>query len=278
MKTCPNCSTLNSDVNFCKACGCRLPDQTEIAQINEDVFGSDVSFPDYNEQPVVQEKKNNCKKNVIAIIVIILVLAVIGTGVYFYFFKDKENTDRDDDIIFEDEDIFAEEESSIVYYEPEVETEEPESTTIDETTTVAVANPEEAAYLAFFDFYNSYLEGINSLDSGTINFCSPDVKAEMVKRFQFNRNSLFDLIRIDYDLDSFAAVSDVNGNEYSFYVKCVSKMYDRDTNVEKEMNYAVWNVTVTETANNFIISKMERDDEYEMSSNLKILNDAVSIF
>lgn len=283
MKICPNCfSQFGDEAVFCENCGTRLQMQTARPQAQPapapspaPVANGPDDFPYEAPADVQPEKKKTNVGMIIGIVVAaVFAVAAIGTGVFFLFFSDVSPLNKEkNETVVEDQ-----------TQEAVVVTSAPETTTVAETTTVSFTSPAPAAgsdakaYTAFFNFYVSYLNGINSLNSNYIEHCTPKVKSEMVERFQYNKKSLFDLSRIDFDVDSYSAsVTDVE-NVYTFYVKCVSRMYDRETLDEKEINYAVWKVTVTETAGEFFVSSMERNDKYKMSTNIEVMTDDVSVF
>lgn len=267
MKICPNCyTTFNDDAMFCDNCGSQLRAQYVQAP------------PAYNPAgavPPVPQKKNNTPLIIILVVVSILLVAAIGTGVFFLFFSAKSPLKFKDDVAVYEAHTHSEE---VVSQEPETIPVVAENTTVSFTNPAPEVVDNEKVYTTFFNFYISYLDGINSMNSGMLDFCTPEVKSEMVERFQYNKKSLFDLSRIDYDVDSYTIVPNAMGSEYMFVVKCVTRMYERDTHEEKHINFAVWKVTVTETNGNCVVSKMERDDDYKMSSNVEVYDDTSSIF
>ncbi|MBO5935691.1 MAG: zinc ribbon domain-containing protein [Clostridia bacterium] len=296
MKICPNCfKQFNDDAVFCDNCGTKLavpvatpqnkpvtppvhPPVAEPGKPYEEHVEYYPPLPPENGGGNTPAKKNNKTGMIIGIVVAaVVLLAAIGAGVYFLFISDKSPLDKNkDDAVFEEQ----------TYVEVVPTTKEPEATSsvIVETTTASFTSPApevvptDKIYITFFNFYISYLDGINALNPGAVAFCSDEVKAEMVERFQYNKKSLFDLCRIDFDMDSYTVTPNGISNEYSFYVKCVTRMYYRDTLEEKELNYAVWKVTVTETNGDCIVSHMERDDDYKMSTNVEVMDDNSSIF
>ena len=265
MKDCPGCSvTLLDDAMSCYNCG-YVFFQSESSQSNEPIEGRQTINRNY--------RKPNFNKLIGMIAAVVVVFAVIGTGVYFLL-NSGDEPEKSNESVYENQ-------SAVVVAtqtEPETSTKAPERTTEIPTTAAQDVVSDEKIYITFFNFYISYLDGINSLNPGMIDFCTPQVKSEMADRFQYNKKSLFDLSRIDYDVDSFSTESNVISNDYSFYVKCVSRMYNRETLDEKDINYAVWKVTVTETDGDCVVSKMERDDKYKMGSNIETLDDNSSIF
>ena len=152
-----------------------------------------------------------------------------------------------------------------------------------ETTTQPVTQPPTteaslpaerlSAYNAFNDFYISYLDSINLVDSSYLSNCSSDVRYEMIERFQYNQKSIFDLRRIDFDEESYSSYTSGGKIYHSFYVKCVSEYYDRFTYANKGYNYAVWYVTVTQEGDYCYVSFLERNDKYKMNTNVHTITD-----
>ncbi len=155
--------------------------------------------------------------------------------------------------------------------------------TVAETTTRPVTQPPTteaslpaerlSAYSAFNDFYVSYLDSINLVDSSYLSNCSSDVRYEMIERFQYNQKSIFDLRRIDFDEESYSSYTSGGKKYHSFYVKCVSEYYDRFTCANKGYNYAVWYVTVTQEGDYCYVSFLERNDKYKMNTNVHTITD-----
>lgn len=277
MKICPECfAQFGDEAVFCENCGTRLQMQMARPQAQPaPVMTENANF--YSEVPVSnQPEKKKINVGVIIGIVVAAVFAVaaIGTGVFLLFFSDVSPLNKDNN-----ESVAEEQTQEVVYIESV-----PETTTVAETTTASFTSPvPEAAsdvkvYSTFFNFYVSYLNGINGLNSNYIEHCTPTVKSEMVERFQYNKKSLFDLCRIDFDVDSYSVSVTGYTNEHTFYVKCVSRMYDRESLNEKEINYAVWKVTVTERDGECVVSRMERNDKYKMSTNVEVMTDNVNVF
>lgn len=274
MKICPSCSaTFNDDSVFCANCGSPLREQT--VQYQPPIEVNPVAVPPVNTPgaAVGTQKKNNNPLIIVLIVVAVLLIAAIGTGVYFLLSSENSPL-KNDEVVYEEQTM----QDVVIQSEPETSTKAPESTTASFTSPAPDVVDNDKVYITFFNFYISYLDGINSLNPGMIDYCTPEVKSEMAERFQYNKKSLFDLSRIDYDVDSFTTVPNAISNEYSFYVKCVTRMYDRATLDEKDINYAVWKVTVTETNGNCVVSKMERDDKYKMGIHIETLDDDSSIF
>ena len=167
-------------------------------------------------------------------------------------------------------------------YVHEVQTQLVEET-VAETTTRPVTQPPTteasipaerlSAYSAFNDFYVSYLDSINLIDSSYLSNCSSDVRYEMIERFQYNQKSIFDLRRIDFDEESYSSYTSGGKKYHSFYVKCVSEYYDRFTYANKGYNYAVWYVTVTQEGDYCYVSFLERNDKYKMNTNVHTITD-----
>ncbi len=130
------------------------------------------------------------------------------------------------------------------------------------------------SYNAFNEFYISYLDGINSNNPGKITNCTPAIRNEMAERFEINQKSIFDLKRIDFDNVSYSQY----GDRASFYVKCVSQLYNRATNEKKDLNYAVWFVTVEMGSNGeYQVINLERDDRYKMNTDVYTITDKTDI-
>lgn len=142
------------------------------------------------------------------------------------------------------------------------------------TTNATVPDTEKLnAYYVFNDFYISYLDGINYLESSMIDHCSQSVRYEMLERFEYNKKSLFDLRRIDFDEASYSSSKSGDKTYHHFYVKCVSEYYDRNTYENKGYNYAVWYVTVTEENGYSYVSSLERNDKYKMGTVVHTITD-----
>lgn len=280
MKNCPSCSTpVHEDATSCYNCGYMFIRSEEPKPIEpvekKPLIDNSFIIPEIitPENSTPEKNKPNFGKILGMIIALVCVVAVIGVGAYFFLNSD-DKSEENDEIVYESQAA-----DFVVATQTATETTTvPETTTEMTTTTYPIEVSNEKIYITFFNFYVSYLDGINSMNAGMIDFCTPQIKAEMAERFQYNKKSLFDLSRIDYDVDSFITESNVISNDHTFYVKCVTRMYNRETHDEKDLNYAVWKVTVTETDGKCVVSKMERDDKYKMSSNIETMDDNSSIF
>ncbi len=287
MKNCPGCSkSVLDDATSCYNCGyvffrseASKPIENKPLIDNSfiipDIITPENSTPENStpENSILEKNKPDYGKILGLIAAVVVAVAVIGAGIYF-FLNSGDKPEENDAVAYE-----SQVDDFVVATQTAPETTTPPETTTEMTTTTApVGVSDEKIYITFFNFYISYLDGINSLNAGMIDFCTPQIKAEMAERFQYNKKSLFDLSRIDYDVDSLTTESNVISNDYTFYVKCVTRMYNRETHDEKDINYAVWKVTVTETDGNCVVSKMERDDKYKMGSNIETLDDSSSIF
>lgn len=287
MKICPKCfAQFGDEAVFCENCGTRLQMQMAHPQAQPAptpapapvhtpvVTETENFYPDVPAGNQPEKKKTNVGMIIGIVVAAVFALAAIGTGVFFLFFSDVSPLNKE-----KNETVVEDQTQEVVYIESA-----PETTTVAETTTASFTSPApEAAsdvkvYSTFFNFYVSYLNGINSLNSNYIEHCTPTVKSEMVERFQYNKKSLFDLSRIDFDVDSYSVSVTSYTNEHTFYVKCVSRMYDRESLNEKEINYAVWKVTVTERDGECVVSRMERNDKYKMGTNIEVMTDDVSVF
>ena len=205
-------------------------------------------------------------KGLYVLIAVFAAIIVIAGAVILFLLLDKANGGNADEYINE-----------VQSHTQSVETTTEEVTTQPVTQAPATAVVPDsvrlAAYNTFNDFYISYLDSINFLDSSYLGYCSELVRYDMIERFEYNQKSLFDLRRIDFDEDSYSSYT-VDGRKYhSFYVKCVSEYYDRNTHTNKGFNYAVWYVTVTQEGDYCYVSSLERNDKYKMGTKLHTITD-----
>lgn len=289
MKTCPVCLA-NCDDNAaqCPICNTSLMGVASSSASNGSgrvcpvcgtpAFG-DAAFCENCGSPVPQAKKESNNKNIIIIVVVCILAVAIIVGALLIGMSLSGKDSADDDSKSGGNSVVDE----------ETTTEKTEPTTAAPVTTTAAApdlpdsrdqtpiNPtttQASAYIntdyvvaTYNEFYTSYLEAINEMNAGYLSHCTSSVKTQMVNRFPANNKSYFELDRLEYDMYSYT-----NPDPYSasFYVRCVSTMYDRATLTEKSNNnYAIWQVTVTQYSNGeMLVSSMTRNDKYSMSSNI----------
>ena len=252
------------------------PDSAGIYNDNRNVYNAQqgvknpyappVNMNNNYQQP--QTPNQGANKGLYALIGIFVAIIVVSGMIILALLM--INGDKDD----ESSAVHAEEsETQAVEVVVETTTAQPET----QAPTTTYQSPAErlSAYNTFNSFYNSYLDGINFMDSGYLGYCSETVRYEMIERFQYNNKSLFDLRRIDFDEESYSSYTSGGRKYHSFYVKCVSEYYDRNTYANKGYNYAVWYTTVTQEGDYYYVSFLERNDEYQMGSNVHTITDNI---
>lgn len=274
MKSCPVCGKTFPAGNFCEDCGVMLVEAQPAPEVqNSPPVNYTQNYP-VNPPAPVQKKSGNSSKIIIAVLAVLLVAAIAVAA--FFIVK---SMNKNDNAAYNKVDRYYEtqEQSQAV----SATTLTPETTTLTSSTTTAepaVNASKDDAYNAFNDFYMSYLNAINHLDPSLMTSCSSQIRNEMAERFEINKKSLFDLRRIDFDEDSLYINSSGGHTEYIFYVKCVTMLYDRSTNEQKDLNYSCWRVTVECENNSYTVTDMERDSDYKMSTNIVSVSDSESLF
>ena len=269
MKICSKCQKYyNDDMVFCPECAERLVlAEAPQQQNNYPPYNTAVNTvnTNYSQPPVNKSGQNKWIYALIGIFgAIIVVTGVIIVVLLLGKFNGGNEASNGQDV-------------------HEVQTQLVEETVAETTTQPVTQAPTTAvnempmdrffAYSGFNDFYISYLDSINFVDSSFLSNCSADVRYEMIERFQYNQKSIFDLKRIDFDEESYSAYTSGGKKYHSFYVKCVSEYYDRFTYENKGYNYAVWYVTITQEGDYCYVSYLERNDKYKMHDNVHTITD-----
>lgn len=219
------------------------------------------------QQPVMNSTNKSSNKGLYVLIGIFAGIIVIAGIIILLLLFDGDGNTGDNNYVYGEQ----------LTEQHETTTQAPATTepvTQAPTTSAPVTDTEKLnAYYVFNDFYISYLNGINYLDSSMIDHCSQSVRLEMLERFEYNQKSLFDLKRIDFDEASYLSSTSGNKTYHYFYVKCVSEYYDRNTYENKGYNYAVWYVTVIEENGYSYVSSLERNDKYKMGTVVHTITD-----
>ena len=142
-------------------------------------------------------------------------------------------------------------------------------TTYATTTQTQTQPPQQVGYeqaqVNFCSFYASYINAMNAQTRSGIVLCSSEVAESMYSRMSLNSRSRFTLNYIDFDLDTFKALS---GSRVQYIVRCHSTVYDRSSGAYKDVIDARWNVVSTydAAAGVFNVTSMTRNDSIVFGS------------
>lgn len=278
MKKCLKCMTVHKDdMVFCPNCGDVLveevnPALTENPLNDTSPFAANVPpVNNMNNYPVAAPAKKQSANKLLFVLLgifgaIIVVAAAIIVLLVFDGSKNGESAQ-------------ASAETEIVTEAAEKTQPVPptQSATHPATKKAELPAIRLTAYHTFNDFYVSYLDSINFYDSSHLGYCSETVRYEMIERFQYNRKSMFDLLWIDFDENTYSSYVSGGITYHSFYVKCCSEYYDRGTYSYKGYNYAVWSVVVAQQGDYCYVSQLDRNDEFVMSADVHTINDMTDI-
>lgn len=261
MKTCPVCGKVYSEGAFCEDCGVML-----IEEVQQPV----------NSPVSANKSAGNNSKIIIAVLAVLLVAALAVAGVFAYrSFSGKKDDDSVNSNVPAAEESYAETtEADVQQVEITPETTMPEST----TRSIMVETSKDEAYASFNRFYKSYIYAINAYNGSYITDCTPQVRSDMVERFEINKKSLFDLKSIDFDESTVNAREVGGGVEYTFFVNCKTMLYNRVTYEQKSLNYSCWQVTVRYENGTYQVTEMIRDNDHIMSANLHTVYDSEELF
>lgn len=273
MKICPRCGrTYPDNFKFCEDCGAFLEDEAS----NGNGYSPRQSGP-YEVTPVYDEPPKKSKTPIVIGVCagVLGVIIIVCTIVFVYTFKSRSIVPPEDST---DRETTLENNATAGTTLPGQETLAPQAATNPPATQgVLPDDPAMSAYYNVFNnFYITYLDAVNNKNPDLMKYCSPSVKTSMENRFGLNNVSFYDLLRIDFDNSSVVVKTD--DNTYTFYTKCVSEKYDRETRADSGVNYAVWKATVTAYSDGSAeVTGMERNDNYKLSEDVYTLNDNTAI-
>ena len=123
----------------------------------------------------------------------------------------------------------------------------------------------EQAQTNFVAFYASYINAMNAQTRSGIVLCSSDIAESMYSRMSLNSKSSFVLNYVDFDLDTYKALS---GSRVQYIARCHSTVYDRYTGNYKDVIDARWNVVSTYDPGTgvFNVTSMTRNDSIVFGS------------
>ena len=234
-----------------------------------------VQQPQVPSAPVNNKPVGNNSKIVIIVLAVLLAAALVVAGIFAVRSFGNKNEENNDSYVSEDETYV---ETTAADGQPEQLV--PETTTIPEITTRAIlAETSKAdAYASFNRFYKSYIYAINAYNGSYITDCTPQVRSEMVERFEINKKSLFDLKSIDFDEFSVSVTDTDYFVDYTFFVNCETMLYNRVTNEQKSLNYSCWEVTVRYENGMYQVTRMVRDNDHIMSTDIHTIVDSEPLF
>lgn len=273
MSFCPYCGGNLDDVSlFCGKCGKKQPNKSGVPTIENapDKTAQVKTLNDITKPPLLPVKNKKGGKFFI-ITIAFLCLCISLVSVWYFFgggessisaFLSKSDTSKETTEAVEN----STEKSTAVYHASTNETTLPHASTTVPTKIFSITEVQQT----FSSFYKSYLLAINSLNKEHISFCSENVSEKMSSRFEINKKRKFTLQKIGYDTDSIIYSKSGSISIATFYVKCITKMYDRSNNAYLNDNEAIWLITVSMDENGYCyVSAVERNDKFKLSQNIE---------